>query len=78
MRMTRNEWRKQQIGMLKNDFPPGTRVELLRMEDPQAPPIGTLGTVKAVDDIGTIHVAWDNGSSLGLVLGVDDCRKVNY
>ena len=48
------------------------------MEDPQAPPIGTLGTVKAVDDIGTIHVAWDNGSSLGVVLGVDDCRKVNY
>lgn len=50
----------------------------IRMEDPQAPSIGTLGTVKAVDDIGTIHVAWDNGSSLGVVLGVDDCRKVNY
>lgn len=77
MRMTRNEWRKQQIGMLKNGFPPGTRVELLRMDDDQAPPVGTLGTVKAVDDIGTIHVAWDNGSSLGVVLGVDDCRKVN-
>lgn len=76
MRMTRNEWRKQQIGMLKNGFPPGTRVELLRMDDDQAPPVGTLGTVVAVDDIGTIHVKWDNGSHLGLVFGIDDCRAV--
>lgn len=76
MRMTRNEWRKQQIGMLKNGFPPGTRVEILRMDDDQAPPVGTLGTVVAVDDIGTIHVKWDNGSNLGLVFGIDDCRAV--
>lgn len=76
MRMTRNEWREQQIGMLKNGFPPGTRVELLRMDDDEAPPVGTLGTVIAVDDIGTIHVEWDNGSNLGLVFGIDDCRAV--
>jgi len=68
---------KRTIDNMRLSFPRGCRVELLRMEDPQAPPIGTLGTVKAVDDIGTIHVAWDNGSSLGVVLGVDDCRKVN-
>ena len=69
---------KRTIDNMRLSFPRGCRVELLRMEDPQAPPVGTLGTVKAVDDIGTIHVAWDNGSSLGVVLGVDDCRKVNY
>ncbi len=68
---------KRTIANMRLSFPRGCRVELLRMEDPQAPPIGTLGTVKAVDDIGTIHVAWDNGSSLGVVLSVDDCRKVN-
>lgn len=68
---------KRTIDNMRLSLPRGCRVELLRMEDPQAPPIGTLGTVKAVDDIGTIHVAWDNGSSLGVVLGVDDCRKVN-
>ena len=41
------------------------------MDDIQAPPTGTLGTVRYVDDIGTIHIKWDNGSSLGLVIGED-------
>lgn len=76
--MNRQERINRQIKSLRESFPAGSRVELIRMDDAQAPPIGTLGTVKAVDDIGTIHVAWDNGSSLGVVLGVDDCRKVNY
>lgn len=76
--MNRQERINRQIKSLRESFPAGCRVELLRMDDDQAPPVGTLGTVKAVDDIGTIHVAWDNGSSLGVVLGVDDCRKVNY
>lgn len=49
----------------------GTRVELVKMDDPQAPPKGTRGTVWAVDDIGSIHVQWDNGSSLSLIYGVD-------
>lgn len=75
--MNRQERINRQIKSLRESFPAGCRVELLRMDDDQAPPVGTLGTVKAVDDIGTIHVAWDNGSSLGVVLGVDDCRKVN-
>lgn len=74
--MTR-EINRRRIESLRESFPAGTRVELVCMDDAQAPPIGTLGTVKVVDDIGTIHVAWDNGSSLGVALGVDDCRKVN-
>ena len=49
----------------------GTRVKLISMDDTQAPPNGTMGSVINVDDIGTIHVAWDNGSSLGLIPGVD-------
>lgn len=63
------------ISLLREQFPKGCRVELIRMDDPQAPPIGTKGTVTHVDDIGTIHVAWDNGSSLGVAYGVDFCRK---
>ena len=59
---------------LRERYPKGTRVELIRMEDPQAPPIGTKGTVTAVDDIGTIHVNWDTGSSLGIAYGEDQCR----
>lgn len=46
------------------------------MEDVSAPPAGTLGKVIAVDDIGTIHIAWQNGSSLGCVPGVDSFRKL--
>ena len=65
---------KKQIERVKEQYPKGTRVELIRMEDPQAPPVGTRGTVISVDDIGTIHVKWDNGSTLGVVLGEDQCR----
>ena len=49
----------------------GDRVELIRMDDPQAPPAGTRGTVTGIDDMGTIHVRWDNGSGLGLIPGED-------
>jgi hypothetical protein len=49
----------------------GKRVELIYMNDKQAPEPGTKGTVRRVDDMGTIHVNWDNGSSLGLVTGED-------
>lgn len=49
----------------------GMRVKLIYMEDLQAPAPGTEGTVRYVDDLGTLHVAWDTGSSLGLVPGVD-------
>lgn len=60
---------------LRKRFSAGTRVELMQMDDPQAPPIGTKGTVTGVDDIGSILVAWDNGCGLNVVYGVDICRK---
>lgn len=50
----------------------GIRVRLIAMDDKQAPPKGTEGTVQFVDDAGTIHVQWDTGSSLGLVPGADE------
>ena len=46
------------------------------MDDAQAPPVGTRGTVIGVDDTGSIMVAWDNGSGLNVIYGVDRCRKV--
>ncbi len=66
---------KEIIERLRREFPAGTRVELVRMDDVQAPPIGTLGTVRGVDDIGSIMVAWDNGSGLNVVYGEDLVRK---
>lgn len=61
---------------LKKKYPIGSRVELIKMDDVQAPPIGTKGTVKGVDDIGSIMVSWDNGSSLSVVYGEDKCKKI--
>ena len=61
---------------VKSEYSQGTRVKLIKMDDVKAPPIGTLGTVKYVDDIGTIHVVWDNGSTLGIVAGEDKCVRV--
>ena len=67
---------KETLQALRERYPKGTRVELVQMDDTQAPPVGTKGTVRGVDDIGSIMVAWDNGSGLNVVYGVDICQKV--
>ena len=67
---------KTVVEVLRQQYPLGTQVELVRMDDPQAPPIGTKGTVKGVDDIGSIMVAWDNGCGLSVAYGADICKKV--
>ena len=55
---------------IKDTYKPGTRVRLGWMNDPYTKlKPGEMGTVIAVDDIGTIHVNWDCGSTLGLVFG---------
>ena len=69
--------RKETLEALRKEYPIGSRVELVRMDDAQAPPIGTKGTVKGVDDIGSIMVAWDTGSSLSVVYGVDAVKKID-
>ena len=62
---------------LKTYYTPGTRVMLIRMEDSYTTlRKGNKGTVISVDDIGTIHVQWDCGSSLGIVFGEDECEKI--
>ena len=67
---------KEALRALRERYPKGTRVELVQMDDSQAPPVGTKGTVRGVDDMGSIIVAWDNGSGLNVVYGGDICRKV--
>ena len=64
------------VERVRREYPAGTRVELLRMIDEQAPPIGTKGTVTGVDDTASVMVAWDNGSSLHVVYGEDEVRKI--
>ena len=70
--------KKETLERLKKQYPIGCRVELVQMNDPYSTKLkpGCRGTVIAVDDIGTIHVNWDCGSSLGVVYGEDVCRKV--
>ena len=63
------------IEQLRQTYPVGTRVELTQMDDAQAPPLGTRGTVIGVDDTGSIMVKWDNGSGLNVIYGIDQCRK---
>ena len=66
---------KEIVAALRVKYPIGTRVKLLKMDDIQAPPIGTLGTVFCVDDIGSIMVHWDNGSGLSVAYGEDIVEK---
>lgn len=64
---------KSELEHLRKEFPIGEKVILTKMDDPQAPPIGTVGTVRFVDDLGTIFVDWATGSGLGVVYGQDKC-----
>lgn len=66
------------VDLIRARYPAGTRVELVSMDDPYAskPNPGDRGTVTVVDDMGTIHVSWDCGSSLGVVYGVDQIKKL--
>ena len=68
--------RPEELKRLRETYPAGTRVELVQMDDAQAPPIGTKGTVTGVDDTGSLLVDWDNGSGLNVIWGVDVVRKV--
>lgn len=65
------------VEQIRKSYPIGTRVELVKMDDVQAPPIGTRGTVRGVDDTGSIMVAWDKGCGLNVVYGEDICRKLD-
>ena len=67
---------RETVERVRRDYPAGTRVELLRMDDVQAPPIGTQGTVLGVDDTGSLLMRWSNGSGLNVVYGEDVVRKV--
>lgn len=64
------------VERLERMYPEGARVKLIHMDDVQAPPPGTLGTVDLIDDVGTIHVTWDNGSTLGVAYGEDKIIRI--
>jgi hypothetical protein len=67
---------KEIVEMVRRQYPKGCRVELVRMDGAQAPPIGTKGTVIGVDDAASVMVKWDNCSGLNVIYGEDSCRRI--
>ena len=66
----------RKVESIRKRYPAGTRLEVILMEDHQPVPPGTQGSVRVVDDVGTIHMRWDNGSTLGLIPGEDQFKIV--
>ena len=61
---------------LREQYPYGTRIICLHMNDPRPIPDNTCGTVVHVDDMGTVHCRFDNGRQLGLIPYIVDFRKL--
>lgn len=66
-----------QVERIRREYPAGCRVELVKMDDVQAPPVGTRGTVLGVDDTGSLLMSWDTGSGLNVIYGEDVVKKVS-
>lgn len=69
---------RAEVERIRKEYPVGTRIELVSMSDPYNPvPKGTRGTIVSADDVGTLHTKWDNGRSLGVVVGVDEFKVLD-
>ena len=62
---------EKELTALCEKYPTGTIVKLISMNDVQSPPVGTIGEVTLIDDMGSVHVNWQNGSTLALIPDVD-------
>ena len=67
---------EKEVVIIKQEYPPGTRIVLNYMDDKWAVPPGTRGTVDHVDDAGQVHPVWDNGRTLAIVPEIDSFRKL--
>ena len=67
---------RERLEMLRKKYPVGTKLRLVHMDDVQAPPKGTIGEVTCVDDIGSVHVKWETGSSLAVIPEIDKVQKL--
>ncbi len=67
---------RETVERIRREYPIGTRVELVKMDDVQAPPVGTKGTVRGVDDTASLLVDWDNGCGLNVIHYEDIVIKI--
>ncbi len=68
---------QEEIKYIRDKYKQGTKIELIKMYDFQAVPTGTKGTIDFVDDMGTIHMRWETGSTLGLIIGKDEFKVLD-
>lgn len=68
---------RDNIKKIKETYVKGMRVRLIKMNDVQAPPIGTEGFILGVDAVGSVLVEWDNGASINVVLDEDEIEVVS-
>ena len=68
---------RQTLERLRKEYPAGTKVELIRLDDPYRKiPSGTIGTVELVEDATQLHTVWEGHGSLAMIYGVDEWRKI--
>ena len=67
---------QKEVKRLRQQYPKGTRLKLISMEDPHGVPEGTVGVVDFIDDAGQIHMKWETGSCLALLPGVDQFQRI--
>ena len=67
---------RETLERVRREYPAGTLVELVKMNDAFAPPVGTVGEVLGVDDTASLIMRWSNGSGLNVVYGEDVVRKL--
>ena len=67
---------KEEVEQVRQAYQPGTRISVVRMDDPQAPPPGTIGKLIGVDDTASLLVEWQTGSWLNVLYGIDQVKKL--
>lgn len=68
---------KTYLENLRKQYPVGTKIQLISMRDEKYPILsGTIGEVTHIDDLGSIHMKWQNGSSLAIIPEVDSFKVV--
>ena len=68
---------EEELDLIRREYPVGTIIEIQKMDDSQAPPVGTLGEVIGCDSMGDLLMRWSTGSTLKVILSEDRIRKVN-